>query len=120
MDELNKSLLTYKEKNKATDEDCANLLGISIDEVKQIEDKTYKSSDVNNKRLSNILQLNTKTIGKRIVKILDLIFRFLAMIMPLVAMLLCINGYSDTKTLVTLLSIGAVATSIMMLPRNEK
>jgi hypothetical protein len=58
--------------------------------------------------------------GRKIVKSMDLIFRFVAMVMALVTLLLCINENVDTKILAILLSIGLVCSSITMLPQIDK
>ena len=57
---------------------------------------------------------------KLAIKMLDLIFRFVAMVMALVTLLLCINENIDTKVLVVLLSIGLVCSSMTILPKIEK
>ena len=120
MEEIKKNLIIYKNKNKATDEDCAKLLGVSIKQVVAIEKSTLELEETEQKRILAILQSKNKSTGKKIVKVLDLFFRFVSMIMPLVTLLLCINGYSNNKVLITLVSIGAIATSMIILPRNEK
>lgn len=120
MEELNKYLSLYKDKTKATNEECATLLNITAEQVAQIENNTIKMEESEQKRILGILQSKTKSVGKKIVKILELFFRFVAMIMPLVALLLCINGYDNNRVLIILLGIGMVASSIIMLPRNEK
>lgn len=120
MEELNKNLRLYKDKTKATNEECASLLNITTEQVIAIENNTAQFDEAEYKRILAILQSKTKTMGKRIVKILELIFRFVATVMPLVALLLCINGYSNNRVLIILLAIGVIASSITMLPRNEK
>lgn len=120
MEELNKYLSLYKDKTKATNEECAKLLNITPEQVVQIENNTIKLEETEHKRLLGILQSKTKSLGKKIVKILELVFRFVAMIMPLVVLLLCINVNVNNRTLIILLAIGLVASSIIMLPRNEK
>ena len=120
MEEIKKNLLLYKEKNKATDDDCAKLLGLTVKQIIAIEKSTADFDEAEQKRVLAILQSKNKSTGKKIVKILDLLFRFISMIMPLVTLLLCINGYSNNKVMIALMSIGAVATSMIILPRNEK
>jgi hypothetical protein len=51
---------------------------------------------------------------------MDLIFRFVAMVMALVTLLLCINENIDTKVLVVLISIGLVCNSMTILPKIDK
>ena len=58
--------------------------------------------------------------NKRIIKFLDLIFRFVAMVMSLVTLMLCINENIDVKALVVLLSIGLVCSSMTLLPKIDK
>ncbi len=120
MEELSKNLRLYKDKTKASNEECATLLNITTEQVVEIENNTIKLDETEHKRILGILQSKTKSLGKKIVKILELVFRFVAMIMPLVALLLCINGYSNNRILILLLSIGVVASSMNMLPRNDK
>lgn len=121
MEELNKYLTLYKDRTNATNQECANLLDLSLDQIVNIENNKQNVLDDNEyKRVLAILQSKTKSTGKRIVKVLELIFRFVAMIMPLVALLLCINGYDNNRILIILLSIGVISSSVIMLPRNEK
>lgn len=120
MEEIKKNLVIYKDKTKATNEDCAKLLGLTVEQVVAIESSTIDLDLAEQKRVLSVLQSKNRSTGKKIVKILDLFFRFVAMIMPLVTLLLCINGYSNNKILITLISIGAIATSMTILPRNEK
>lgn len=120
MEDIKKNLKIYKDKNKVTDEECATLLGLNVEQIKNIENSSCELNETEQKRVLEILLSKNKSTGKKIVKILELFFRFVAMIMPLVTLLLCINGYSNLKVLIALVSIGAVATSMIMLPRNEK
>lgn len=120
MEELSKSLFNYKSKTKANNEDCAKLLGLTIEQINDIEKCSLILDEQEQNRLISILQSKTKSHGKKIIKILELIFKFIAMIMPLVVLLLCINGYDNNKILIIILAIGAITTSILSLPRNEK
>ena len=62
----------------------------------------------------------SKFNSRKLVKLLDLIFRLVAMMMALSVLLLCINGNVETNTLIVLLSIGVVCSSLTILPRIEK
>lgn len=118
MEDIRKQLVLYKEKTKASNVECASLLNLSVEQIDCIERNEIVLDDAEQKRVLAILQTKTKSLSKRIVKILDLFLRFVSMIMSVVTLLLCINGYNNLETLITLLSIGFVSTSIIMLPRN--
>ena len=115
---LKEKIIEFKNINKLNDNDCANKLGISIETLLKIE----SGENINKEEENRILKIinNEKPSGKRIIKILDLIFRFVAMVMALVTLLLCINENVDTKVLVVLLSIGLVCSSMTILPKIEK
>lgn len=74
--------------------------------------------DNNENNETNIVEKKEK--GKKLTKIMDLVFRFVAMVMALVTLLLCINEDIDTKALIVLLSIGLVCSSMTILPKIEK
>lgn len=121
MEKLYKDILEYKTKNNLTDEACAEYLGISLDELQKIingEDVELNKKEES--RIAKIIEKTKLSTGKRIVKIMDLIFRFVAMVMSLVTLLLSINENVDTKVLVILLSIGLVCSTMTILPKIEK
>jgi len=120
MEELKDLLLVYKEKNNANNYDCAKLLKLSVEQIDQIEAGTLSLDETQLKKYLEILQYKLKPKSKKVLKILELFFRFIAMIMPLVCLLLCISNYTNYKILIVLLSIGVIATSTIMLPRNDK
>ena len=77
-------------------------------------------TDKEEEYINKILEKANITSGKRVVRSMDLIFRFVAMVMALVTLLLCINENVDTKALIVLLSIGLVCSSMTILPKIEK
>ncbi|MBE5738490.1 MAG: hypothetical protein E7354_02040 [Clostridiales bacterium] len=107
-------ILEYKEKNKLTNEECANKLGITLEQMLEIiEGKT----SLDEKQQSEVL---SKVDKLRATKILDLFFKFGATIMALVALLLSINDNIKPNTLIILLSIGLLFSSIQHLPKIDK
>lgn len=121
--ELNKKIQKYKSDNNLTDEQCAKNLKISLAMLKKIENNDENldiSSEEKERLLSLIEPKSTKSKGKKLIKVLDLVFRFVAMVMALTTLLLCINENISTKTLVVLLSIGLVCSTMTILPKIEK
>lgn len=121
--ELSKKVLKYKNDNNLSDEQCAKDLKITLTRLKQIEnsDESLELSNDEAERLVAIIESkSSKSKGKRFIKILDLIFRFVAMVMALTTLLLCINENVSIKTLVVLLSIGFVCSTMTILPKIEK
>ena len=121
--ELNKKILKYKSDNNLTDEQCAKNLKISLAMLKKFEnnDENLDISSEEKERLLNLIEpKSTKSKGKKLIKVLDLVFRFVAMVMALTTLLLCINENISTKTLVVLLSIGLVCSTMTILPKIEK
>ena len=121
--ELSKKVLKYKNDNNLTDEQCAKKLKLSLTMLQKIEnnDETLKISNDEAERILSLVEPKTsKSKGKKFIKILDLIFRFVAMVMALTTLLLCINENVSTKTLVVLLSIGFVCSTMTILPKIEK
>ena len=119
MEDLGKELISYREGNSYSIEECAQQLNITPDMLLQIEEGKASLSSDEIARIKEIIKPKSRT-GRRIVKILDLMFRFCATIMALVVLLLCINGYSETNTLIALLSIGVMCSSFTMLPKIDK
>ena len=121
--ELSKKVLKYKSDNNLTDEQCAKNLKISLTILKKIENSAENleiSSEEMERLLGIIEPKSTKSKGKKLIKVLDLVFRFVAMVMALTTLLLCINENVSTKTLVVLLSIGLVCSTMTILPKIEK
>lgn len=118
MEELRKELIEYREKNGLDEKKCAELLHISEEELRAIEAGSARLSGDEETRIREKIRPRTK--GKRGVRILDLIFRFGATIMALTVLLLCINGYTETQTLIALLSIGVICSAVTMLPKIDK
>ena len=107
----------FKDKNKLSRNQLIKKLDITDELLIQIENGEEISKEEENKIL-NIIEHSSS--GKKVTKSLDLIFRFVAMVMALVTLLLCINENVDTKVLVILLSIGLVCSSMTILPKIEK
>lgn len=121
--ELRKKVLKYKSDNNLTDEQCAKKLKITLTMLQKIENNDEKL-EISNEEAERLLSLieatSPKSKGKKFIKVLDLIFRFVAMVMALTTLLLCINENVSTKTLVVLLSIGLVCSTMTILPKIEK
>ncbi len=122
MKEFKKKILEFQKNNNLSNEECSKMLGISLDLINKInnDEQISELSREEKKRILTIIENKKSNSGKKIVKILDLLFRFVAMVMALVTLLLCINENVETKTLVVLLSIGLVCSSMTILPKIEK
>lgn len=120
MKKLKKKIKKYKDSNKYDNAQCAKNLGLDVDIVEKIFTDEIELDQEEIDRIGSIVDKSTLSIGKRIVKSLDLIFRLVAMIMALVTLLLLINENIDTRTLIVLLSIGLVCSSMTILPKIEK
>ena len=121
MADISKKILEYKEKNKLSSEDCAKNLGLNVEDIEKLEnEKKLSLSSSEQKRIIDIIDNKQVSKSKKIIRVLDLIFRFVAMVMALVTLILCINENVDTKVLVVLLSIGLVCSSMTILPKIEK
>ena len=118
MKTFEKELKEYIEINKLTHEECAKNIGIDKKLLENIDSQPIDISNEEKQRILNII--NPLPTGKKINRILDLIFRFGACIMALVTLLLCINGDVDYKILIVLLSIGLVCSTITGLPKIDK
>lgn len=119
MEEIKTVIQNYKNKKSLSDEECAKELGLDVKTLKGIENDQAELSQQEIDRLQGIMEGKKKT-SRKIVKILDLFFRFGTTIMALVVLLLCINGYEATNTLIALLSLGLVCSSMTTLPKIEK
>lgn len=116
MNEFVKRILEYKSENKFSTEDCAYKLGITVEEMKEIENEKTSLSE---KTQMEILETIEKR-RRRPNRILELVFKFGATIMALVTLLLSINGTISSNTLIVLLSIGVLCLSIQNLPKIDK
>ena len=112
-------IISFMNKNNLDANECADKLGLKVEQIEKIEDQPLNLSTEEQKRILDIIEQKPST-GKRIAKILDLLFRMGACIMALTALLLCINGIGDYKVLIVLLSIGLVCSSIISLPKINK
>ncbi len=117
MKDFEKQVLEYQKDNNLDGAALAEKLGISLDELKEIEEG---KSSLNDARKDKILDIITKKASKRSIKALDLIFRLGAVIMSLVVLLLSINDNIEPNTLIILLSIGVFCSAINSLPKIDK
>lgn len=113
-----KKVKTFKEENNLTDDDCARKLGVDIKIIKNLTTEAKTLEKAEKERI--IALIDGKQKNKKISKILDLVFRFVAMVMALTVLLLCINENVDTRSLIVLLAIGLVCSSMTILPKIDK
>lgn len=116
MNDFVKKILEYKEENKYSSEACAKKIGITLDEMKEIE--SGKTS-IDLKAQEEIMELMDRR-KRRPTRILELLFKFGATIMALLVLLLAIDGKAKTNTMFVLLSIGLLCLSIQNLPKIDK
>ncbi len=116
MNDFIKKILEYKNENKFSTKDCASRLGITVEEMKEIENGETSLSE---KTQMEILEGMEKK-RRRPNRILELMFKFGATIMALVTLLLGINGSVSPNTLIVLLSIGVLCLSVQHLPKIDK
>lgn len=120
MEELRKLISEYKLKNSIDSKTLAKLLSISMKKLNDIEDGKVELEQQEIDALKEILMQKSKDAGRKTVKILDLIFRLVATIMPLVVIILSIYNFSNSKILISLLAIGVACLSMTTLPKIEK
>lgn len=116
MKDFIKTILEYKEKNKLSSEECAEKLGITLKQMKEIEEG---KTSIEEKKQEEILS-KLGSPWKGVTKVLDLFFKFGSTIMALVALLLSINDNIKPNTLIILLSIGLLFSAIQHLPKIDK
>lgn len=116
MNDFVKKILEYKEENKYSSEACAKKIGISIDEMKEIEGG---KSSIDPQIQVEIMEMMDRR-KRRPTRILELIFKFGATIMALTVLLLAIDGKTKPTTMFVLLSIGLLCLSIQNLPKIDK
>ena len=119
MKSIKEEIKEYMLKNNLSNEDCANILNIKVEDIENLDNEEFDFTEEEKTRIQAIIAPKIST-GKKINKILDLIFRLGSCVMALVALLLCINGIADYKIVTALLSIGLVCSSLTMLPKIEK
>jgi len=113
-------ILKYRESNKLSREEVAKKLNMSCEDFEALENGAKEISKEEQDSILDTLGLKFRFTSKRVIRIMDLIFRCVPMIMALVTMLLCINENIRPQTLIVLLSIGFVCSSLTMLPKIEK
>lgn len=116
LEKLNK----YKTTNKCSNEEIAEKLGREVEYIDNIFEGKTKLTKCEEKNILEKLEINFKFTSKKVLGLMDLLFRLCSMVMSLTTLLLCINTDITAKTLVTLLSIGAVCSSLTMLPKIER
>lgn len=119
MDDMNdfvKKILEYKEENKYSSEACAKKIGISIEEMKEIEGG---KTSIDPKVQEEIMELLDRR-KRRPTRVLELLFKFGATIMALLVLLLAIDGSAKSNTMFVLLSLGLLCLSIQNLPKIDK
>ena len=120
MKSLKKKIIKFRDSNKYNNEKCSNLFDIELTKLNKFLADEIEFEQEECDRINEIIDKSTLSVGKRIVKYLDLIFRLVAMVMALVTLLLLINENVETRTLIVLLSIGLVCSSMTILPKIEK
>ncbi len=116
MKDFIKTVLEYKEKNKLSSEECAEKLGITLEQMKEIEEGKTTIAEKQQEEIINKIDSNWKSVTK----VLDLIFKFGATIMAIVTLLLSVNDNIKPNTLIILLSLGLLFSSIQHLPKIDK
>lgn len=119
MKDIAKFLLDYMTQNNLSIQELAIKLNISEDRLNEI---INNGATPDKEEMANIESLEVKksSVGKKVVKILDLIFRLGAFIMGLVTLLLCIDGNVTENILISLLAVGMVCNSMILLPKIDK
>ena len=118
--EFRYKILKYRENKQLSREELAKKLNMTSEELESLENGTKEITKEEQDSILDKLGLRFKFTSKRVIKIMDLVFRCGAMIMALVTMLLCINENIRPQTLISLLSVGLVCSSLTMLPKIEK
>ena len=113
-------LKNYRETNKFKIDDYAKTLEMSTDEYAKIENGEVQVSKYEEKDICVKLGIKKSFNGKRLIKILDLIFRLGSTVMAIATLLLCINGIGTQETLIAMLSVGLILTTFTLLPKVEK
>lgn len=120
MEELKNLISLYKEKNSISDDDLAKHLSVSKDVLNDIE---LGKSDINDSeiaRLKSLLQNKPEKTKSQVSRMLDLIFRLVATIMPLVVIILSIYKFGSLSTLISLLAVGVACLSMTTLPKKDR
>lgn len=120
MKQLVEAIKAFKTKNSYNDSLCASKLGLTEEVLKGVLDGSIKLGTDECDRINEIIEGKSKFNSKKFIKLLDLIFRLVAMVMAVTVLMLCINGVAETETLIVLLSVGVVCSSLTILPRIEK
>lgn len=116
MKDFIKEILEYKEKNKLSSEECAEKLGITLEQMKEIEEGKTSLDEKTQEEILGKIDFNWKSVTK----VLDLLFKFGGVIMALVTLLLSINDNIKSNTLIILLSLGLLFSAIQHLPKIDK
>ncbi len=110
----------YRITNKIEKEEYASKLELSIADYEKIENNETIISKDEQKIICEKLDIKKKFNSKRLIKILDLIFRLGANVMAVATLLLCINGIGTQETMIAMLSVGLILTTFTILPKVDK
>ena len=119
MEDLIKNLNSYKDKEGMSVGELAKKISITEDKLNKILEGNENLEESEITRINEIIKVN-KNINRKIVKILDLVFRLCAFIMPLVVIILSIYHFNNLKIMITLLSVGVACLAMTTLPKIEK
>ena len=121
MKEISKKITDYMNESKLSIQELSIKMGFDQSKLSEIISGDYNPTKDEIKAIEEALNDKPKiSTGKRIVKILDLVFRLGAFIMGLVTLLLCIDGNVAENILVALLAVGMVCNSMILLPKIDK
>lgn len=116
MKDFIKTVLEYKEKNKLSSKECAEKLGITLEQMAEIEEG---KTTIDEKQQESIID-KIDNGWKSVTKVLDLLFKFGSVILAIVTLLLSVNDNIKSNTLIILLSLGLLFSAIQHLPKIDK
>ena len=116
MKDFIKTVLEYKEKNKLSSKECAEKLGITLEQMAEIEEG---KTTIDEKQQEAIID-KIDNGWKSVTKVLDLLFKFGSVILAIVTLLLSVNDNIKSNTLIILLSLGLLFSAIQHLPKIDK
>lgn len=109
-----------REQNNVSSSEYAKKLDMQISDYERIESGETILNKYEQKDLCEKLGIKKKFNSKKLVKILDLVFRLGAAVMAIATLLLCINGIGSQEALIAMLSVGLILTTFTILPKVEK
>lgn len=120
MKDLDKLLQEYMLTNGISIQELSIRLGMEVTKLNEVLSGEYTPTKEERNTIEALVSTEKFSTGKRIIKILDLLFRLTAFIMGLVTLLLCIDGNVEENVLVALLAVGMVCNSMILLPKIDK